>query len=242
MKVYVPAPLLELFVNKLTTIVIDPEDADVSLLFIDDHFTAENEEYLRLKERPHIVVVTKSNLNRRHIPVGFVYDLYCNVRSKKKYAELIEHLNGDRWTFAPTKGVKKKAEKVNSIREASEQLKEERTRLEQDKRSQEERLRAERLRLEQERDTEEERLRFERTRLEKEKREEEEWLIAERLRLAQEAPVSDKNECKICMSSAISVILQPCAHACACHDCALQCDNCPICRRRIVKFEPIFIA
>jgi len=37
-------------------------------------------------------------------------------------------------------------------------------------------------------------------------------------------------ECRICLSTAISVVLEPCKHASTCYDCAMNISQCPICR------------
>ena len=255
MKIYVPATLLELFTDQLTTIVGEPNEADVVLLFIEENFDSTSEEYLRVKESSHLVLITKSNIHRRFIPDDLEYDLCCNVRSKKNYTELIVDLNAAEWKHAPSKAVKKKTEKVNSIKLASEKLKEEKAELQREKEAEEERLRQEKSRLEQERREQEQQLWNERMRLETERRAEEERLRLERLQLAQEkesveeerlrlaeSSSEKKSQCVVCLDAVITVSFKPCGHACTCHVCATGCKKCPMCRQWITGGDRIYIA
>jgi hypothetical protein len=38
------------------------------------------------------------------------------------------------------------------------------------------------------------------------------------------------DECVICLTEALQVILMPCRHMCVCTDCLLYIDRCPVCR------------
>jgi Zinc finger, C3HC4 type (RING finger) len=44
-----------------------------------------------------------------------------------------------------------------------------------------------------------------------------------------------KSECIICMERSRNAVF-PCGHVCACYLCSLQCDSCPVCRK---KGEPM---
>jgi hypothetical protein len=43
----------------------------------------------------------------------------------------------------------------------------------------------------------------------------------------------DDNECVVCLSEDVTVVLLPCRHACLCAQCCERIDVCPICRSRI---------
>ena len=43
------------------------------------------------------------------------------------------------------------------------------------------------------------------------------------------------DECCICLSTNPDVIFVPCAHLCACMECAQQLSKCPLCRRQITN-------
>lgn len=122
MKIYIPLSIKDQF-PQVTQLVNDPAEADVRLLPIDDKFQVTDNEYLQLKDLPHLVVIVTSNIHRRYIPEDLSYDVCYNIRNKKKFAELIDLLNSNEWTVNPSAGVKKKVEKINSIKEASEKLK-----------------------------------------------------------------------------------------------------------------------
>jgi len=52
---------------------------------------------------------------------------------------------------------------------------------------------------------------------------------------------SPTNEtCAICFQEKIDVAFDPCGHMVCCHDCGLQCADCPICRRTISKTLKVF--
>lgn len=48
-------------------------------------------------------------------------------------------------------------------------------------------------------------------------------------------------ECCICLERAKNTVLVPCGHQCACYECAIQTDKCPICRHSIQRVQKIFI-
>ena len=53
------------------------------------------------------------------------------------------------------------------------------------------------------------------------------------------------NKCCVCLGDVRQVALEPCGHLCLCTDCAKiisrqQEKNCPICRRKIRKFQNIY--
>lgn len=47
--------------------------------------------------------------------------------------------------------------------------------------------------------------------------------------------------CTYCYDSPIDVIIYPCKHVCACHNCISKLKTCPICRCKIAKYEKVFI-
>jgi hypothetical protein len=52
---------------------------------------------------------------------------------------------------------------------------------------------------------------------------------------------NDGNDCVICLQTPKCMLLLPCAHVCACEECALQCNTCPVCRCQIEKTLKVFI-
>eukprot|EP00922_Rhytidocystis_sp_ex-Travisia-forbesii_P001760 GHVS01002487.1.p1 GENE.GHVS01002487.1~~GHVS01002487.1.p1 ORF type:complete len:588 (+),score=79.14 GHVS01002487.1:119-1765(+) len=48
-------------------------------------------------------------------------------------------------------------------------------------------------------------------------------------------------KCVVCMTEPDEAALDPCGHVCMCMNCALQVDNCPICRTEVSKVLKIFI-
>eukprot|EP00922_Rhytidocystis_sp_ex-Travisia-forbesii_P001756 GHVS01002482.1.p1 GENE.GHVS01002482.1~~GHVS01002482.1.p1 ORF type:complete len:551 (+),score=54.95 GHVS01002482.1:618-2270(+) len=48
-------------------------------------------------------------------------------------------------------------------------------------------------------------------------------------------------KCVVCMTDPDEAALDPCGHICMCMNCALQVDNCPICRTEVSKVLKIFI-
>lgn len=51
---------------------------------------------------------------------------------------------------------------------------------------------------------------------------------------------SDQGLCAICLENEANTVLLECSHQCACHQCATQLQNCPICRARIVRVVKVF--
>lgn len=47
--------------------------------------------------------------------------------------------------------------------------------------------------------------------------------------------------CKICMDKNIDTAFLPCGHVLACNQCAIRCDNCPICRSEIKQTQKLFL-
>ncbi|XP_039573437.1 E3 ubiquitin-protein ligase XIAP isoform X4 [Passer montanus] len=58
----------------------------------------------------------------------------------------------------------------------------------------------------------------------------------EKLRRLQEEKL-----CKICMAKDVSVVFIPCGHLVACKECAQLLNECPVCRRDIMKIQEIFM-
>lgn len=52
--------------------------------------------------------------------------------------------------------------------------------------------------------------------------------------------VEKKRLCIVCMSNSSDHLIMPCGHKCACEDCLLQCEKCPICRSHISGFIKVF--
>ncbi|XP_062603228.1 uncharacterized protein LOC134265001 isoform X2 [Saccostrea cucullata] len=59
-------------------------------------------------------------------------------------------------------------------------------------------------------------------------------LYRENLRLLEE------KQCKICMDQEMNVMMEPCGHMCACHQCANQLRKCPICNQRVRKLHRVY--
>lgn len=58
----------------------------------------------------------------------------------------------------------------------------------------------------------------------------------EKLRRLQEEKL-----CKICMAKDVSVVFIPCGHLVACKECAQLLNECPLCRKDIMKIQEIFM-
>ena len=52
---------------------------------------------------------------------------------------------------------------------------------------------------------------------------------------------SSASECKVCMSEAVEVVLQPCKHAVLCYECSMTVKVCPICRAPVLDRMQIFM-
>lgn len=53
---------------------------------------------------------------------------------------------------------------------------------------------------------------------------------------SQDDGFASQAECIICMSRSRNASF-PCGHVCACYLCALQCSECPVCRKRGVPLK-----
>ena len=229
MKVYLPESLGAL-AAEIQNRVPDLDDAEVALLLIDDRFVVDDE-YQKVREHPHIVVIIQSNLHRRYISDDLRYDLCCNIRNKKHRAELIVDLNGDNWNHSPSGSVEAKAKKVSQIKVMNEKLLEEQALLLREK----DELLARKFQ-------EEERLRLERSRLAAEKiqlSEEKKVLTIEKSRAIRD---DGGMECVICMSEKIGALVEPCSHLFACYPCATKCKECAICRGQIKSIKQLFVS
>ena len=49
-------------------------------------------------------------------------------------------------------------------------------------------------------------------------------------------------ECKICLTNPCDVIFEPCKHMCCCKSCALEVQQCPMCRGEIAGRTDVFIS
>jgi hypothetical protein len=45
----------------------------------------------------------------------------------------------------------------------------------------------------------------------------------------------EQNLCQICYEGEIDVLFYDCGHVCSCQECAKQLDNCPVCRKSIIR-------
>jgi hypothetical protein len=52
----------------------------------------------------------------------------------------------------------------------------------------------------------------------------------------------DKDTCKICFSASANSVIIPCGHMCACMNCGVRLDKCPICRSEINRIQEVFRA
>ena len=73
--------------------------------------------------------------------------------------------------------------------------------------------------------------------LEKEKEEKNNKIKSQELKIRD---LEREKECKICMSSDVSVVFLPCGHAACCYECGESLSYCPICRRKINSKSPFF--
>ena len=73
--------------------------------------------------------------------------------------------------------------------------------------------------------------------LEKEKEEKNNKIKSQELKIRD---LEREKECKICMSSDVSVVFLPCGHAACCYECGESLSYCPICRRKIASKSPFF--
>lgn len=64
---------------------------------------------------------------------------------------------------------------------------------------------------------------------------------AKDLILSKKSNVKTEMCCTFCYENPIDVIIYPCNHVCACHECIGKLKNCPICRCEIKKFDKVFI-
>lgn len=48
--------------------------------------------------------------------------------------------------------------------------------------------------------------------------------------------------CKICMVNKIQLVLLPCAHLCACRNCAagIRTPDCPVCKTSVSAYVPVY--
>ncbi|VDK57049.1 unnamed protein product [Anisakis simplex] len=44
-----------------------------------------------------------------------------------------------------------------------------------------------------------------------------------------------EEECVVCMSNSVKLLISPCGHVCLCEECATSLDDCPMCRTRITN-------
>ena len=54
--------------------------------------------------------------------------------------------------------------------------------------------------------------------------------------------IKDIVQCKICMDRDKSVYFYPCGHVVMCSDCAKSIQECPICRKKIRKKQPVYLS
>jgi len=48
--------------------------------------------------------------------------------------------------------------------------------------------------------------------------------------------------CKICLTYQIDTVFYPCFHACLCSGCASKISICPLCRKKIIKNNRLYLA
>jgi len=57
---------------------------------------------------------------------------------------------------------------------------------------------------------------------------------------------SDQGRCVVCMEAVVSFMSMPCRHVCLCNGCVhriIEVDNrCPMCRRRVVQYDKVFLS
>lgn len=51
-----------------------------------------------------------------------------------------------------------------------------------------------------------------------------------------ESDVDETGQCTLCFAHSINCVLLPCAHVCTCKHCATRLEQCPICRKDVVKY------
>jgi len=206
----------------------DIEGSDVILIVVDNNYDFNSNEYkTQIKDivKPSIVILD-SNKNRQFIPKDLNYELVCNIRSLRKFNELVDLLSKDEWTkVEPSKRrkniVKHEKRKQTSINSIKQMEKEQKKLLEQTK-------------LEQER------------LLELARQEKEKWLGLNKL--DQDTSIkhtSDSDEvegCIVCFGDIKNSAFDPCGHNSCCYDCAQGFINksCPMCRQPVGRILKLF--
>jgi hypothetical protein len=57
-----------------------------------------------------------------------------------------------------------------------------------------------------------------------------------------QAQALQTNTCVVCLDKKVSIVFLPCAHLCACAECAGDLDKCPLCRRHFKGYVRAFLS
>lgn len=259
------------FKNEIQEKLLDNADqinmnGDVILIYVDQHTNFQSNEFKNLSQNgKNLIMITHDNRNRKLAPKTVMFQATYNLKSKKKFADLVGLLNKNTWEeIKISKSVRSKVavakKKEATLKEIRELEKKQKQLLENTKSE----LKQTELKLKMIAEKEKIEL-LNKLKKEEQKKQQklhealnkQEQLIKDTEKEKQKWETTNKlfentpnlsideegKECIVCGELVKDAVFLNCGHNCTCYECAqyhFQGADCPMCRQKIVQIVKIF--